>query len=108
MMKCARILAIGAFVTVSSFPSQAGSTGLCVETVEASLEAGDPKVTLEKYFNCEKYEGSAYERYRVRVKKMGPTGRENAVSFRCLLHRRDSGLAREGNAALAKACAAVG
>ncbi|MBT9568491.1 MAG: hypothetical protein IV085_09355 [Thiobacillus sp.] len=61
MMKITRALAIVSLVMVYSFPSQAGSTGLCVETVEASLEAGDPKVTLEQYFNCEKYEGSAYE-----------------------------------------------
>jgi len=61
MIKIASALLIGSLVMVFGFPSQAGLTGLCVETVEASLKAGNPKETLEKYFNCEKYEGSAYE-----------------------------------------------
>jgi len=42
-------------------PSQARETGTSVEIVEASIRAGNPKATLEKYFSCEKYEGSAYE-----------------------------------------------
>lgn len=41
-------------------PSQAKETGTSIEIVEASIRAGDPKATLEKYFSCEKHEGSAY------------------------------------------------
>lgn len=41
--------------------SHAQVTGASVEAIEASLREGNPKTTLEKYFNCEKYEGSAYE-----------------------------------------------
>jgi len=40
---------------------QAKETGISVEIVEASIREGNPKATLEKYFSCEKYEGSAYE-----------------------------------------------
>lgn len=41
--------------------SQAKETGPKLEAVEASIRAGNPKATLEKYFSCEKHEGSAYE-----------------------------------------------
>lgn len=44
----------------SSF-SQASTTTLSVEAVKYSLKHAGPKATLEKYFNCEKYEDSAYQ-----------------------------------------------
>ncbi|HEY9097298.1 MAG TPA: hypothetical protein VIN38_00360 [Thiobacillus sp.] len=61
MIKVSSAILIGTFMMVYGHPSQAGRAGPCVETVEASLKARNPKDTLEKYFNCEKYEGSAYE-----------------------------------------------
>ena len=42
--------------------SHADGVGMSVEAIEDSLREGNPKTTLEKYFSCEKYEGSAYER----------------------------------------------
>ena len=42
--------------------AQAADNELCISSIEASLRTDTPKVTLEKYFSCEKYEGSAYEK----------------------------------------------
>lgn len=61
MIKLSSALLIGSFMMAYGFSSQAVAAGPCVETVEASLKEGNPRNTLEKYFNCEKYEGSAYE-----------------------------------------------
>ena len=44
------------------FLTHAGEPEIRPDTIEASLREGNPKITLEKYFNCEKYEGTAYER----------------------------------------------
>lgn len=62
MMKTAGFFVFATLLTVSCCLSQAEVTGTQVEAVEASLREGDPKATLKKYFSCEKYEGSAYER----------------------------------------------
>ena len=49
------------FFSASCYLSQAEAKGTNIEAVEASLGGGNPKATLEKYFNCEKHEDSAYE-----------------------------------------------
>ena len=61
MMKTSSAFMFASLLTVYCCLSQAEVTGTCVEAVEASLKEGNPKATLEKYFSCEKYEGSAYE-----------------------------------------------
>lgn len=62
MIKIARGFLIGSLVMGYGFPSLAGeATRVCVETVEASLKEAGTQATLKKYFNCEQYEGSAYE-----------------------------------------------
>lgn len=55
------VLILTFFLSACCCLSQARETGISVETVETSIRDGNPKATLEKYFNCEKYEGSAYE-----------------------------------------------
>lgn len=62
MTRIASAFLIGSLLMVYCFPSQAGGAGICIEVIEASLNEGSPKATLEKHFNCEHYEGSAYER----------------------------------------------
>ena len=47
---------------VSALPMQVAMAGISIEIVDASLKEGTPKATLEKFFSCEKYEGSAYEK----------------------------------------------
>ena len=54
------IFILAGLLSACCCPSQAKETGTSIEIVEASLRAGNPKATLEKYFSCEKHEGSAY------------------------------------------------
>lgn len=62
MIKIGRALLIGSLLMVYGFPSLAGgATRVCVETVEASLKGEGAQATLKKHFNCEQYEGTAYE-----------------------------------------------
>lgn len=61
MMKTSSAFVFASLLTAYCSLSQAEVTGTCVEVVEASLKEGNPRATLEKYFSCEKYEGSAYE-----------------------------------------------
>jgi len=42
--------------------AQAAMAGVSAEAVESSLREGNPKATLEHFFSCEKYVGSAYEK----------------------------------------------
>jgi hypothetical protein len=54
-------LFLAGLLSILSAVSLAGSAGeITVDAVEASLAQNGPRATLEAYFSCENYEGSAY------------------------------------------------
>ena len=61
MMKALSTVLSAWFLSACLYLSHAKVTGISIQTVEASLREGNPSSTLEKYFNCEQYDGSAYE-----------------------------------------------
>lgn len=53
---------LAAWLSVAALSPWAHASGLSPQDVEASLNKGGKQRTLETYFDCLKYEGSAYER----------------------------------------------
>lgn len=62
MRKVFLVIIFAGFLSILSCSSQSKTTGITIDEVETSLSENNVKVTLEKYFNCEKYAGSAYEK----------------------------------------------
>jgi hypothetical protein len=61
MTKLSRGGVFGCLLAVYSCISIAETVPINIEEVEASLREGNPRITLERYFNCGKYEGTGYE-----------------------------------------------
>jgi hypothetical protein len=54
-------LFLAGLLSILSAASLAGAAGeITVDAIEASLAEKGPRATLEAYFSCEKYDGSAY------------------------------------------------
>jgi hypothetical protein len=61
MKKTLSIFILAGSLSAHSCLLHAAASVTSYEAVEASLREGSPTTTLEKYFNCEIYDGSAYE-----------------------------------------------